>query len=602
MANQEQVTLSLKMSTQEAEKGLEKVQQNIKATNKELKTNIDNFGFLGVTIGDVKGKFADLKKIGSQALSVVKQQGQQAALGLRMMFGGKMKKGATALFSAIKVGIASTGIGLLLVAFGSLLTFFTKTKRGAELLQVGFKAVGTAIAVITDRISSIGGAIVKVFQGDVKGAFDDVKNSVKGIGDEVVNETKQIIQLTKAAQQLKDNQRELNVETARRRAELESLKLIAEDTTKTEAERLEAAEKGMQIETELLAKRVANAEENLRIKQQEVDLGESLEEDFDELAQLEIELFNIRQESTTKQIELNNKINSIRKEGIAARENEEKERQAAQDERDAKELEKIKNRAALEQELALLKTEDDREREILKLEQDAEKLLAEEEDAEARRLINERLQLQIKQTNEKFAAEEIALSDQVKEKKKADDKAVADSKAQVGMQALGVMSDIVGRESAAGKSLAIAQSTINTYQAATNALANTPAPPPFPQIAAGVTVAAGLMQVRKIMATPPPEKLAQGGIVQGRGSGTSDSINARLSRGESVINAKSTRMFRPMLSAINEAGGGRGFADGGMIGGASGGITTGTVKAFVVADEMTNEQDRLNNIRRKATI
>ena len=29
---------------------------------------------------------------------------------------------------------------------------------------------------------------------------------------------------------------------------------------------------------------------------------------------------------------------------------------------------------------------------------------------------------------------------------------------------------------------------------------------------------------------------------------------------------------------------------------------TGIVKAFVVADEMTNEQDRLNNIRRKATI
>ena len=31
-------------------------------------------------------------------------------------------------------------------------------------------------------------------------------------------------------------------------------------------------------------------------------------------------------------------------------------------------------------------------------------------------------------------------------------------------------------------------------------------------------------------------------------------------------------------------------------------MTTGIVKAFVVADEMTNEQDRLNNIRRKATI
>jgi hypothetical protein len=91
-------------------------------------------------------------------------------------------------------------------------------------------------------------------------------------------------------------------------------------------------------------------------------------------------------------------------------------------------------------------------------------------------------------------------------------------------------------------------------------------------------------------------------MVGGFGSGTSDSIPARLSRGESVINAKSTRMFKPLLSDINKAGGGVGFADGGTLDTGSAGMTTGIVKAFVVADEMTNEQDRLNNIRRKATI
>ena len=87
-------------------------------------------------------------------------------------------------------------------------------------------------------------------------------------------------------------------------------------------------------------------------------------------------------------------------------------------------------------------------------------------------------------------------------------------------------------------------------------------------------------------------------MVGGYGSGTSDSVNARLSRGESVINANSTRMFKPLLSSINEAGGGRAFAgnDG------TGGQTSGVVKAFVVADDMTNEQDKLTRIRRKATI
>ena len=154
----------------------------------------------------------------------------------------------------------------------------------------------------------------------------------------------------------------------------------------------------------------------------------------------------------------------------------------------------------------------------------------------------------------------------------------------------------------AGKAAAVAQATINTYQAATNAMANTPAPFPFPLIAAGVAVASGLSNVSKIMSIEPANGFATGGVVGGGGSGTSDSVSARLSRGESVINANSTRMFRPLLSAINEAGGGRRFADGGIVEGDTGGMTAGVVKAYVVADDMSNAQDRLAKIRRKSTI
>lgn len=61
-----------------------------------------------------------------------------------------------------------------------------------------------------------------------------------------------------------------------------------------------------------------------------------------------------------------------------------------------------------------------------------------------------------------------------------------------------------------------------------------------------------------------PRRLAQGGLVTGDGTGTSDSIPARLSNGESVINARSTKMFMPLLSAINQAGGGASFQFGGI--------------------------------------
>ncbi|MBA4154158.1 hypothetical protein [Flavobacterium sp.] len=71
----------------------------------------------------------------------------------------------------------------------------------------------------------------------------------------------------------------------------------------------------------------------------------------------------------------------------------------------------------------------------------------------------------------------------------------------------------------------------------------------------------GLLNVAKISGV----KLAKGVIgLEGPGTGTSDSIPAMLSRGESVINAKSSSMFAPLLSAINQAGGGVGLASGGV--------------------------------------
>lgn len=53
-----------------------------------------------------------------------------------------------------------------------------------------------------------------------------------------------------------------------------------------------------------------------------------------------------------------------------------------------------------------------------------------------------------------------------------------------------------------------------------------------------------------------PKKMAVGGYVSGEGTSTSDSIPVMLSNGESVINARSTAMFAPILSTFNQIGGG----------------------------------------------
>jgi hypothetical protein len=58
--------------------------------------------------------------------------------------------------------------------------------------------------------------------------------------------------------------------------------------------------------------------------------------------------------------------------------------------------------------------------------------------------------------------------------------------------------------------------------------------------------------------------MADGGFVSGPGSSRSDSIPARLSNGEFVINANSTSKHRGLLESIN-GGSLRGFADGGLV-------------------------------------
>lgn len=115
-------------------------------------------------------------------------------------------------------------------------------------------------------------------------------------------------------------------------------------------------------------------------------------------------------------------------------------------------------------------------------------------------------------------------------------------------------------------------------------------------------------------AVPRPRGMASGGLVIGAGGPKSDLIPAMLSNGESVINAQSTTAFRPLLSAINEIGGGRRFAEGGLAVGSIGQDQTLSqlsgmmntpitpIKTYVVASDMTNQQMMDRNIKMRSTI
>lgn len=198
--------------------------------------------------------------------------------------------------------------------------------------------------------------------------------------------------------------------------------------------------------------------------------------------------------------------------------------------------------------------------------------------------------------------------------------------------AVSALSDIVGKDTAAGKALAVAGSLINTYSAIAGQLRAATASPgaAIPGYAIAQAIATGLVgfkAVSDIIKTPVPQggsggagipekprKLAYGGFISGIGSSRSDLVPAMLSNGESVINAQSTAMFRPLLSSINAIGGGKRFADGGM---AIGGFSQDQalkdlqntlvsnqppIKTYVVSSDMTNQQMMDRAIKDRSTL
>tara|TARA_R100001443_G_scaffold23563_2_gene35719 strand:+ start:13363 stop:17046 length:3684 start_codon:yes stop_codon:yes gene_type:complete len=113
------------------------------------------------------------------------------------------------------------------------------------------------------------------------------------------------------------------------------------------------------------------------------------------------------------------------------------------------------------------------------------------------------------------------------------------------------------------------------------------------------------------------KKFADGGMVKGKShaqGGEKFAVGGRvveLEGGEAVINKRSTSMYRSQLSAMNEAGGGVKFADGGLLNSpqfanqqfSSGmGNKGGMQKVYVVESDITSSQRTVNVLESQATL
>lgn len=105
------------------------------------------------------------------------------------------------------------------------------------------------------------------------------------------------------------------------------------------------------------------------------------------------------------------------------------------------------------------------------------------------------------------------------------------------------------------KRLNLVGATIDGARAVISTFANTPGELIIKSIAAALAGVFAATQIAVIARST--FTAARGGIVPGMGSGDIDSVSATLAPGEAVINSRSTSKFLPVLSAINQDGGGR---------------------------------------------
>ena len=533
-------------------------------------------------------------------------------------------KGVTAGFKGLRGAIAATGLGLLVTALASVVEYFRSSEEGSRKLAIAMETVG----VITNKISTVfqslgeaivwaftnpkealmnfvnlvkqniitrfegllkliprlGEAISELFKGNFKNAgkiaadaVGQVVLGVEDVTDKVADATESVIEFGKTVvaevkeavevatllvdqfRAIRDAQQALIVDNARLNKEMETQQKIAEDTNRTYDERKEALERLGEAQVKL-AENLAN---QARLEEDNLKLQISQEANYEKREELETQLA----EATAARIDAETALETRRLDAsriTAELEKEELERKMTiRDKLKEMELEDIENEfTRAQEELALAQQRDLEELDRLKATEEEKQKVREFYSGQTKKLKKEEADF------EKLMQQQ-----------------VSDANLQVASQALGAVSKLVGENTAAGKAAAIAATTIDTYLGAQKAytsqlIPGDPTSPIRAAIAAGVAVAGGLANVAAIVKTKTP------GDSGGAGGSTPS---------------------RPTIPAFNPEEGLATAAEGQDIestvgpGSETGAAGGGVIKAYVVAEEMTSQQEadaKINDLAR----
>ena len=493
------------------------------------------------------------------------------------------KKGVMAMKS-LKVAIAATGIGAIVLAVVALGKAFTSSEEGQNKFAKIMGVIGSITGNLVDILADLGEKLISAFENPKQALIDfgnlikeNIQNRIEGIVEfipavgkaislafkgkfkeagkvaadaagkvalGVENVTDKIADATnKTGEFIAELQREAviagQIADKRAAADKKERALIVEraEANRTRADLLEKAvnkelftaqeriaflEQAGQLEDEITNKEIEAAKLRYDAKVAENALAKSTKEDLDEEAALKAKLINLETAKLTKQKLVTSQI-------VAAKKQQEAEEKAIQAEIDKTNAES----AAAEQEA--IKAEGEARQKILEATLGAQDLELMKAKDKYQALIEEAEKYGIDTTNLVTAqAEEINKinakydkedSDR-KKKKAADDQAVQEATLGAISGALGSLSELAGKDAASGKAISAAQAVINTYLGATKALGQGGIAGP---IAAAGVVASGIASIRKIYATKIPATAGGGGATTPRPQVSVPSINPRLS-------------------------------------------------------------------------
>jgi hypothetical protein len=417
---------------------------------------------------------------------------------------------ASKAFGSLKAAIVSTGIGLLVVALGLLIANFDKVKKAVLNFIPGLAQVGDFFGKLVNSVT------------DFIGVTSEAERQLEKLQKTTARGNETINARIKLLQAQGGKEKEIYAESKKA------------------------------IENDLNVYR-----ETLRVK------GQLTEEDAKKFRDLKNEQEVLRLTEQKRIEDLNKK------------EAEDNRKKYEEQQR----LEKEKRDKAIKDEEEYLKNQkdraDQRKKDLDKGQEDIDKVneskkeQQKKDDADLLDRLVQRGNTSIKiaedtiQANQDIEQSKIALAELEKQKQ--------EEQTNLAMQSLDILSGLVDKNSAAGKAIAVSQAIINTYQGASKAIAQGGT---FGPILAAATIAAGLINVKKIVSTKIPSAKGGGDV----GGGSIPSISASAPVQPQLPQAQTTNLSSSTINALgNQA-----------------------IKAYVVETDITTNQQRIKAIQQRA--